>query len=401
MSGILQSSQSPPTLSPTPPLLGSCDYSEWSPTWALIPSIYMLAFTLGSMGNGLVLWVYIKWPHQRRHCIKAVPGRTSPHCRHPASSCSLTTALITSLAAADMAFVLTLPLWATYTALGYHWPFGQLLCKLSSYLVALNMYASVFSLTGLSVERYWVISRRLGTQHSWSQVLWTVGGVWVAAGILALPALLLRTVIEVEEEAGPGNSGWWQGQALHPLKSCEMDYSSLITAKLPEEREHLELLWVAAMGMKSTLLAFLLPLAVLILCYSSLGCLLSHHFGNGPQPAHHRQRHLLRVIATLVSAFFLCWLPFHANKTLSILMQLELLPYSCAFDWVLVAAYPYTTCLAYINSCLNPLLYACCNPGFRHHCRTLLDGCCRRRGGEDERNWEEPSRSSVVPSRMN
>uniref|UniRef100_A0A4W5NQF4 Apelin receptor 2 n=1 Tax=Hucho hucho TaxID=62062 RepID=A0A4W5NQF4_9TELE len=280
-----------------------CDYREWRPTWVIIPSVYFLVFVLGSLGN----------------------------VRLPDSSRSLTDSLIASLAAADLAFVVTLPLWAAHTALDYHWPFGKPLCQVSSYLVALNMYASVFSLAVLSMERYWVIA---GRQRS-SRAAWVVSAE------------------QLREE---------------------------------DDREQAELLWTAALGLKSTLVGFLLPLIVLLICYCSLGRLLSRHFGQGPRPDRRRQRRLLRVIVTLVLAFFLCWLPFHANKTLSMLMDLELLPYSCPFDRTLVAAHPYATCLGYVNSCLNPLLYACCDVAFRKRCRALLQ-------------WlEQASRSSAIPS---
>lgn len=184
-----------------------------------------------------------------------------------------------------------------------------------------------------------------------------------------------------------------------------MDYSGLISAELEEDdREQAELLWTAALGLKSTLVGFLLPLIILLICYCSLGRLLSRHFGQGPRPDRRRQRRLLRVIVTLVLAFFLCWLPFHANKTLSMLVDLELLPYSCPFDRTLVAAHPYATCLGYVNSCLNPLLYACCDVAFRKRCRALLQWLwCRGRCGspmtvDDDDNREQASRSSAIPS---
>ncbi|XP_036400408.1 apelin receptor 2 [Megalops cyprinoides] len=399
--------------SPSSPPVALCDYSEWSPTWVLIPSIYLLAFTLGSLGNGLVLWAYLNHPSHRRACVKPQlqPSHFPPRCSGP--SRSLTDSLIASLAAADLAFVVTLPLWAVYTALGYHWPFGLPLCKVSSYLVALNMYASVFSLTGLSVERYCIIAGRLQAQRgqggNGSRVRWIVGGIWVAAGILALPALILRTVTEVEMVKSPED--WWEQEGANlqqdhisfRIFSCEMDYSVLISTELTDDRvEQVELWWTAAMGIKSTLLGFLLPLAILLLCYCSLGRLLTRHFRRGPRPDRHQHRRLLRVIVTLVLAFFLCWLPFHANKTLVIFTELGLLPYSCPFDRALVAAHPYTTCLGYINSCLNPLLYACCDQAFRQRCRAVLGWCqgrSRKESAEEaDDDREEASRSSAVPS---
>lgn len=392
-----------------------------------IPSVYVLVFVLGSLGNGLVLWVYLD-RHGRgvakvSGCSKASERKCggSGGSSGPSSSRSITDSLIASLAAADLAFVLTLPLWAAYTALGYHWPFGKPLCQLTSYIVTLNMYASVFSLTGLSVERYWVIARRRttggmrGTGLCRAPVV--VGAVWLAAGVLALPALLLRTVKAVDpraesdeewpEETDPGTPAQDPGGTQAFVFSCGMDYSRLLPAELgAEERERLEAVWEAALSLKATLLGFLLPLAVLLLCYCSLARLLAQHFREGPRPDRRRQRRLLRVIVTLVLAFFLCWLPFHANKSLSMLVQLELLPYSCPFDQLLDATYPYTICLGYVNSCLNPLLYACCDTAFRRRCGALLknawcaSGCGRAAETEEEEGEEgdEGSRSSAVPS---
>lgn len=286
---------------PSPSPFPSCDYSEWSPTWVLIPSVYLLVFVVGSLGNGLVLWVYLDRRVRGRgrigSCSKSSQSSDPPPCRST-SSRSVTESLIASLALADLAFVMTLPLWATYTALGYHWPFGQVLCQVSSYIVALNMYASVFSLTGLSVERYCVIIRQRGNGpkqgRSDTRAKWIVGTVWLTAGILALPALLLRTVREVDlEEEADGDR-----QDEHAFSClCDMDYSSLISSELdPAASEQAELMWSAALGLKSTLLGFLLPLVVLLLCYGWLGRLLSRHFSLGLRPDHTRQRRLLRII---------------------------------------------------------------------------------------------------------
>ncbi|XP_060715457.1 apelin receptor 2 [Tachysurus vachellii] len=382
-----------PLASPSP--LPQCDYGEWSATRVLIPAIYLLAFIIGTFGNAFVLCAYLncrgKWLWRIRGHNKSEPSY-----RPSTSSRSVTESLIVSLALADLAFVTTLPLWAVYTALDYHWPFGSFLCRVSSYLVALNMYASVFSLAGLSVERYCVIKRRspsksLATVRAW----YIVGCVWIAASILALPALLLRTVQEVEEHSD------WLDDGEHnknggPQCLCDMDYSILVSLDLdPATQERAEVMWSALLGLKSTVLGFLLPLIVLLLCYCSLAHFLSRHFRLGPQPDRQRQRKLLRVVIALVLAFFLCWLPFHANKTLSDLVELDILPYSCSFDRWLVAVHPYAICLAYMNSCLNPLLYACCDPAFRRRCKRAVKLVWRRRDRESDEAGDRETGTKV------
>uniref|UniRef100_A0A3Q2QXX6 Apelin receptor 2 n=1 Tax=Fundulus heteroclitus TaxID=8078 RepID=A0A3Q2QXX6_FUNHE len=340
--------------SPTTPPPFHCDYSDWSPSFSIIPSVYLLAFLVGCLGNSLVLWVYLH--RTTRRTIRTKDKHS----------------LIASLALADLCFLVTLPFWAAYTALGYHWPFGQPLCQISSFLTALNMYASVFSLSMLSVERYWVLTGRRHSGHRPLQrcpnrTLWILATVWTAAGLLALPGLLLRSLGEVEldpkSEDDPGSV----------VLSCQMDYSMLVGAQLEEaERDRAEMWWAAVLSLKSTLLGFLLPLVILLVCYCSLARLLSRHFGGGPRPDRRHQRRLLRIIVTLVMAFFLCWMPLHVNKTVSVLLEFGFVPYSCPLDQALLAAHPYVTCLAYLNSCLNPLLYAACDPSFRARCRAAL-----------------------------
>ncbi|KAL7402027.1 hypothetical protein ABVT39_008373 [Epinephelus coioides] len=433
--------------SPSPPSLFHCDYSDWSPSFSIIPSVYLLAFLVGCLGNSLVLWAYLdrgdgramrtggqlccagrfhhrSFPQKKTETCGSSSGqRASSHSSTsssypptiPRPSRSLTDSLIASLALADLCFLVTLPLWAVYTAMGYHWPFGQPLCQISSFLTALNMYASVFSLSMLSVERYWVLTGRRHSSHHTpqkcpSRALWVLGGVWVLAGVLALPGLLLRSVREVEPESDYD----WELETIHPTThsgsvflSCQMDYSMLIGAELEEtDRERAEMWWAAALSLKSTLIGFLLPLVILLVCYCSLAQLLSRHFGRGPRPDRRRQRRLLRVIVTLVMAFFLCWLPLHVNKTVSFLLEFGFVPYSCSLDQILLAAQPYVTCLAYLNSCLNPLLYAACDPSFRKRCRGALLVLCTtcRRGGEgregkkDEGEEEKEERSSAFPT---
>lgn len=445
-----------PSPSPTPSF--HCDYSDWSPSFSIIPSVYLLAFLVGCLGNGLVLWAYLdraegkgtRSGNKTGICCtgtfrtsqqSAFPQKSKENCGHsPGQSCrpsshsstsssyppsiprpsrSLTDSLIASLALADLCFLVTLPLWAVYTAMGYHWPFGQPLCQISSFLTALNMYASVFSLSMLSVERYWVLTgRRHSSQHAPqgcpSRALWILGGVWALAGVLALPGLLLRSVREVEVD--PEFEDDWELEPVHPTDSgsfflsCQMDYSMLIGADLEEtDRERAEMWWAAALSLKSTLIGFLLPLVILLVCYCSLAQLLSRHFGRGPRPDRRRQRRLLRVIVTLVMAFFLCWLPLHVNKTVSMLLEFGFVPYSCSLDQILLAAHPYVTCLAYLNSCLNPLLYAACDPSFRKKCRgalLMLCVCCGmsrrgregREGKKDEGEEGKEERSSAFPT---
>ncbi|KAM9324956.1 apelin receptor B-like [Gastrophryne carolinensis] len=314
------------------PGIPDCEYDDWEPSVGLIPTAYFLIFFLGITGNGLVLWA----SHRRKDRPRAADT------------------FILQLALADLAFVITLPLWAVYVSLGYHWPFGKLACKISGYMVLLNMYASAFCLTGLSLDRYIVIVHSPGPGHPRSPLSSPLALIiiWASAGLLALPALIFRNTGQADE-------------LFDNRTMCFMDYSAVDSSGQANA-------WEAGLGFSSTILAFVAPFCVILFCYVGIGRRVSGHF-HLPLVAS-RKRRLLAIMIGLVVTFGACWAPFHLVKSIYVLMNAEVLPLSCGLHVFLENLHPYATCLGYANSCLNPVLYAFLDPRFRGHCRRLL-GC--------------------------
>ncbi|XP_051972360.1 apelin receptor B [Xyrauchen texanus] len=308
-----------------------CDYDDWGPSYSLIPILYMLIFILGLTGNGAV--IFTVWRAQSKRRVADV--------------------YIGNLAIADLTFLVTLPLWAVYTALGYDWPFGVALCKISSYVVLLNMYASVFCLTCLSLDRYMAIVHSLtSTQlRTRGHTRASLAAIWFLSGVLASPTLLFRTTVYDTETN---------------RTSCAMDFS-LVMRKPGQEA-----FWIAGLSISSTALGFLIPLLAMMVCYGFIGCTVTRHF-NSLRKEDQRKRRLLKIITTLVVVFAACWMPFHVVKTMDALSYLNMAPDSCTFLNLLLLAHPYATCLAYVNSCLNPLLYAFFDLRFQSQCVCLLN----------------------------
>ncbi|XP_042302791.1 apelin receptor [Sceloporus undulatus] len=318
-----------------------CDYAEWSFSKVLIPSIYLLVFFLGTTGNGLVLWT-ICWRSQEK--------------RRSADT------FIANLAVADLTFVVTLPLWATYAILDYHWAFGSFACKLSSYLVFVNMYASVFCLTGLSFDRYLAIVRPIANaklRSKASGLLVTVI-LWAMAALLALPAMIFRSAGILDDE--------------YDKVTCFMDFSSVATNET-------EAAWEAGLGLSSTLMGFVFPFAIMLTCYFFIARTIAGHFRKEHSEGLRKRKRLLTIIIVLVATFALCWLPFHLVKTVYMLMDWEVMPLSCDVHVFLSNLHPYCSCLAYVNSCLNPFLYAFFDPRFRQACVAVLSCTSRHLAG--------------------
>lgn len=308
-----------------------CDYSEWKPSYSVIPVLYMLIFILGLSGNGVV--IFTVWRAQGKRRAADV--------------------YIGNLALADLTFVVTLPLWAVYTAKGYDWPFGVALCKVSSYVILLNMYASVFCLTCMSYDRYLAIvhslsSTQLRTQGRTRASLLVI---WLLSVLLAAPTLIFRTT---------------KFDLTTNRTFCAMDFSLVVKTKKQES------LWIAGLSISSSLLGFLLPFLAMMMCYCFIGCTVNRHF-NTLRKEDQRKRRLLKIITTLVVVFAACWIPFHLVKSADALSYLDLFPETCTFLRFLILAHPYATCLAYVNSCLNPFLYAFFDLRFRSQCLWLLN----------------------------
>ncbi|KAI9527045.1 hypothetical protein NQZ68_034030 [Dissostichus eleginoides] len=302
-----------------------CDYSEWSPSYSVIPVLYMLIFILCLFGNGVV--IFTVWRAQGKRRIADV--------------------YIGNLALADLTFVVTLPLWAVHTAMGYHWPFGVALCKISSYVVLLNMYASVFCLTCMSFDRYLAIVHSLSSTQlrTRGHTRACLTAIWLLSGLVAAPTLIFRTA---------------KYDPTRNRTSCTMDFS------LVKDQKNL---WIAGLSISSSALGFLLPFLAMMVCYSFIGCTVTRHV-NTLRKEDQRKRRLLKIITTLVVVFAACWMPFHIVKMAS---HLKLFPANCAFQRILLRAHPYAICLAYVNSCLNPFLYAFFDLHFRSQCLCLLN----------------------------
>ncbi|CAI5662781.1 unnamed protein product [Oreochromis niloticus] len=91
-----------------------------------------------------------------------------------------------NLAVADFIFVAFLPFSATNLALDFHWPFGKFMCKLNSMIIILNMFASVYILVLISVDRCVSVVWPVWVQNNQNirKALFVSLGVWGVALII-------------------------------------------------------------------------------------------------------------------------------------------------------------------------------------------------------------------------
>ncbi|XP_057701988.1 relaxin-3 receptor 1 [Corythoichthys intestinalis] len=280
----------------------------------LISVVYSVVCAVGLVGNLLVFYL-----------MRLRQGRKK----------SAINFFIINLAVTDFQFVLTLPFWAVDTALDFSWPFGDTMCKVVLSLTVMNMYASVFFLTAMSVTRYLSVTSALKrSAHRWSRcVKWVCASLWVAATVATAPTAVFSAVTVVAGE-----------------KLCLL--------KFPEGHD-----WLALYHIQKILVAFIIPLLIVSVNY----LMLLRFIKRKSMCVNSRQKRskVTKSVAIVVLSFFCCWMPNHAITFWGVLVKFNAANWNWSYYMVHAYVFPITVCLAHANSCLNPVLYCLMRPEIR------------------------------------
>ncbi len=243
-----------------------------------------------------------------------------------------------NLAVSDLLFLLTLPLWI-YTLLN-GWTLGLVACKLLTYLIYCSLYGSMLTVTALSVQRYLqvVYLYKCSDQVGKKRLLVLL---WLVVMILSIPVLVIRQVTTDQHFA-----------------SCQSRYSSQaqqVTVLLTE-----------------SLVGFVL-FSVVAFSYSRLYRKVNQAaFFNNPQTT--------RLVTSIIVTFFVLWMPYliiNVFGVAAILLKNEGLLKFCMDSWSIAGA------LTFVNSCMNPLLYAFAS-------RNMCTACQKRKHVVDAEAGQEP-----------
>ncbi|XP_034717297.1 C-C chemokine receptor type 10 [Etheostoma cragini] len=278
--------------------------------------VFCLIFLLGVVGNCLVIATFALYRRLRLR--------------------SMTDVFLLHLALADLLLLLTLPLQAIDTHLG--WVFSVFLCKATRASYAINTYSGLQLLACISVDRYMVVARAQEMLRLRSRIL-TGGkvaavGVWLVAVLLSLPEILYSGV------SGPDGDAY-----------CGMQKSGTVK--------------MATNG--AIIAVFCLSFFTMVTCYSSIARVLWEGNAHRRGKQWHRQR-TLKLMMALVLVFLLFQLPY------TVVLSRKMAGPLCAL------LLEYVTCtLAYTRCCLNPILYALVGVRFRNDVLRLIhDSGCQR-----------------------
>lgn len=251
-----------------------------------------------------------------------------------------------NLALSQLLFSLALPFWAVDTALDYSWPFGLVTCKAVSLLTGLNVYASCFFLTAMSLTRYCSVATALKPASSLNNRFCSsrVATVLIWAG--ALVAATPRAIFAELNDVGTGN-----------------DTACLL--RFPDGTA-----WLGINQLLRLVLGFLLPYSIIILSHLLLLRFLCRHKVKGINPR--RKANVSKSVAVVVLSFCACWFPYNILTLWSALIQLDIADISPSYYLVQTYIFPLANCLAFTSSCFNPVIYCLVRKEYRVALRSLV-----------------------------
>lgn len=304
----------------------TCDtlYAHRNYARVLIPLFYSIVFVVGLFGNCLAL-----------HVIR--PNR---------KKMNSTTLYSLNLVISDILFTLSLPARIFYYASGFHWPLGEVPCKISGLIFYINTYAGVNFMTCLSVDRFIavVLPLRFARLRQVSNVRYICVVVWLLVLAQTLP--LLNMNMTNKEPDG--------------YITC-MEYPNF------EMVDHIATILIGAV-----FLGYVLPVVTILVCYSVL-CSKLHLSAktNHLTEKSGRSRKAIGVICCVSLVFIVCFSPYHIDILQYMVRKLVSSP-NCADLTAFQISLHITVCLMNLNSCLDPFIYFFACKGYKRKLRKLL-----------------------------
>ncbi|XP_043927073.1 G-protein coupled receptor 183-like [Protopterus annectens] len=303
----------------------SCDlYGHRHVAKILLPLHYSFVFIIALLGNGLALSVILK-----------NRGKTNS-----------TTLYSTNLVISDLLFTTALPTRIVYYGMGFHWPFGEALCRITALLFYINTYASVNFMTFLSFDRFLAVVYpfRFTKLRKIQNVKYMCCLVWLIVLFQTLPLL----VMPMSKNVGGG------------MITC-MEYPNF------EGTDNLPLILLGA-----CFLGYGIPLVVILVCYSQVSFKLYNIAKHNPLTEKSGiNRKAINVIVLVIIVFIICFSPYHIDIIQYMIKKLCYVP-SCEEFQAFQISLHFTVCLMNFNGCMDPFIYFFACKGYKRRVMKML-----------------------------
>uniref|UniRef100_A0A8C2TLN8 Substance-P receptor n=1 Tax=Coturnix japonica TaxID=93934 RepID=A0A8C2TLN8_COTJA len=284
------------------------------PPWqvALWAIAYTLIVVVSVVGNVVVMWIILA--HKRMRTV--------------------TNYFLVNLAFAEASMSAFNTVVNFTYAIHNEWYYGLLYCKFHNFFPIAAVFASIYSMTAIALDRYMAIIHPLQPRLSATATKVVIGVIWLLAFLLAFP------------------QGYYSVTAELPNRTvCLVEWpeNTIIFS-----RYHFSM----------TVLIYFLPLLVIGCAYTVVSITLwASEIPGDSSDRYHEQvsakRKVVKMMIIVVCTFALCWLPYHIYFTLQYINP----------DWYLQKfiqqVYLAVMWLAMSSTMYNPIIYCCLNDRFR------------------------------------
>ncbi|KAL2098029.1 hypothetical protein ACEWY4_007236 [Coilia grayii] len=294
------------------------------PPWrvALWSVAYCSVLAVAVFGNLIVIWIILA--HKRMRTV--------------------TNYFLLNLAFSDASMAAFNTLINFIYATHGEWYFGEAYCKFHNFFPVTAVFASIYSMSAIAVDRYMAIIHPLKPRLSATATKVVIVCIWALAVVLAFPLCYYSTT--------------WR---MHQRTLCYVAWPR------PSDDPFMYHIIVAV-------LVYMLPLVVMGITYTVVGMTLwgAEIPGDSSENYHDQlraKRKVVKMMIVVVVTFAICWLPYHVyfivtglNKWLNRWKSIQ-------------QVYLFVLWLAMSSTMYNPIIYCCLNGRFRAGFKRALRWC--------------------------
>ncbi|KAG8446607.1 hypothetical protein GDO86_014163 [Hymenochirus boettgeri] len=275
-------------------------------TFLYLPSVYLIVFLVGLLGNGIGLW---------NLCTKQKKWNS-------------VNIFVLNLGIADLLYVITLPFFVCYYRKREVWQFGVIFCRITRCLFHVNMYSSISFLTCISFQRYLGIVHPLKNLVKFQSLRYPVLIsllVWVWVVIQVAPSFFIS-----KNDAN--------------LDQCHDSTTN------EEESVKMFTIYTGIL----TFTGFFIPFLFIVMCYAKVLVVLRENENIDPV----LKRKSITLVGIVIILFIICFFPFYILRNFNMFSRVWQFQGMCTPSLKrMYIAYQVTRGLASMNSAINPLLY--------------------------------------------
>lgn len=235
------------------------------------------------------------------------------------------------------------------------WYFGDLGCRIVQYTSNVTAYVIILLLVFMSLDRYLAIRIVGGTSiRNQRNAIIAVTFLWLLVLLLNMPHLFL-----------------WEEHRYVAFNEnrtvCILKYNIIVSTRNEDEDTTTSVQHNAEVERAEMMIqvyysvfvfaAYLLPFVAIVAIYGLI--MMRLRAARGQQVSKSKRRVTFMVIL-VVASFVLCWGPLQFMLFLQHVLKIEIQRHEIGITILVI-----TNCIAYLNTCINPIIYGFANQDFR------------------------------------